>query len=91
MRLYTTGKAAVSGLGEAAMDRALADIEWVRDRIRDLESGEARRAKDWARLAIERANLQVRWATTRDRAAAARLERQVLTALRAESLWNRRR
>lgn len=91
LRLYLTGKAAVSGLGEACLDRALADAAWVQDRLAEVTAGAPRRAKDWARLAVERADLQVRWATTTDRDAARRLERQVLTALRDEALWNRLR
>lgn len=89
--LYLTGKAAVSGLGEAAFDRALADAVWVRERLAHIDKGEPERAKTWARLAVERADLQVRWAETTDRAAARQLERDVLTALKAQALWNRLR
>jgi hypothetical protein len=89
--LYLTGKAAVSGLGEAVFDRALADADWVRERLEHINRGEPERAKTWARLAVHRAALQVRWAETADRAAAVQLERDVLTALKAEALWNRLR
>jgi hypothetical protein len=86
-----TGKAAVSGLGEAAFDRALADVEWVRARLDDLEQDGPKRAKMWAQLAVERAHLEVRWTVVEDRLAALSLERQVIDALRAEALWNRLR
>ena len=89
--LYLTGKAAVSGLGEAAFDRALADADRVTERLAHIDQGEPERAKTWARLAVQRADLQVRWAETTDRAAARQLERDVLTALKARALWNRLR
>jgi hypothetical protein len=41
-------------------------------------------------MALERSNLQVRWATTADGAAAAALEAELIAALRAQGLWNRR-
>lgn len=91
LRLYQSGKGAVSGLGEACLDRALADADWVRERLAELSANTPRRAKDWARLAVERADLHVRWATVADRATALRLEREVLNALRSEALWNRLR
>ncbi len=52
LETYQRGKGAVSGLGEACLDRALADPEWVAERLADLRNGTALRAKSWARLAV---------------------------------------
>lgn len=86
--VYLSGKGAVSGFGEAAFDRALADQSWVMDRLRRAESGGPDRAKSWAAAAVRRLPFQVCWATTADGATAKALERQVIAALRP-ALWNR--
>lgn len=91
LSVYSRGKAVVSGLGEAAMDRALADPEWIRERLADVEAGRPERAAAWGRLALRRANLHLRWATVPDRAEALALESAVLDAFRSADLWNRRR
>lgn len=82
----------MSGLGEAALDRALADPAWLRDRLSDVDAGRQDRARWWAAAAIDRAGLQLCWATTEDGDAAKALERAVLDVL-ADSphLWNRAR
>lgn len=49
------------------------------------------RAKEWGRAAIERADLEIRWAVTEDKAAALRLERDCLNQLAQAALWNRYR
>lgn len=84
---YTSGKGLVSGLGEAAFDRAIADETWLRERLAEVVDGHPRSAKAWGRLAIERADLEVCWSTTTDRKSAVVLEAPVVTALRS-SLWN---
>lgn len=91
LTVYSRGKAVVSGLGEAAMDRALADPEWLRARLADVEAGQPERAAAWGRLALKRANLHLRWATVPDRAGALALESAVLAELSSAVLWNRRR
>ena len=91
LNVYFRGKVLVSGLGEAAMDRALADPVWLRERLADVEAGRPDRAKVWGQAALARAELHVRWATVSDRAGAVALEREVLTALRDQDLWNRLR
>ncbi|MEH1055983.1 hypothetical protein V6U89_12315 [Micromonospora sp. CPCC 206171] len=91
LTVYYRGKAAVSGLGEAALDRALADLEWLRQRVAEVEAGHPRRAASWAQDAIHHADLYISWATTADRETAVALERQALTALASASLWNRDR
>ncbi|TCN39811.1 hypothetical protein EV644_103103 [Kribbella orskensis] len=91
LHVYSRGKGLVSGLGEAAMDRALADPAWLRARLAEVEAGEPMRAKQWGQAAIERADLQLRWAVTADRHAARALERAVLSSLVSHELWNRLR
>jgi hypothetical protein len=91
LTVYRRGRAAVSGLGEAAMDRALADPDWVRARLEQVEAGARWRTRDWATAALERAELDLRWATTATGDAARRLERTVLAALADLDLWNRAR
>ena len=90
LRVYTSGKGMVSGLGEAAMDRALADAAWLRHRLQEVEAGRPERAKRWAAAAIARADLHVRWASTQTADEAKRLERSVLARFES-GLWNRRR
>jgi hypothetical protein len=45
LNVYGSGKALASGLGEAVMDRALADVHWLRERLDDVEQGRPLRAK----------------------------------------------
>lgn len=91
LAVYSSGRALASGLGEAVFDRALADGDWLRQRLAAADAGTPARAKQWGRLAIERAHLEVRWATVVDRASAEALERSCLDALASTSLWNRLR
>jgi len=87
--VYVTGKGLVSGLGEAVMDRALADAGWLRQRLAEVEAGSPMRAKEWGRSAFARAGLQLRWAVTADRATAVALERRIQAVLARSGLWNR--
>jgi len=91
LTVYRRGKGAVSGLGEAAMDRALADPAWLRTRLAAVERGHPERTSAWATAALERVDLHVRWAERDDRAQALALEAAVLEALVGSDLWNRRR
>lgn len=91
LTVYSRGRAAVSGLGEAAMDRALADADWLRARLTQVENGTVWRTRDWATAALDRAELRVRWATTETGLQARLLERTVLDALASVALWNRAR
>lgn len=91
LAVYASGKGAVSGLGEATFDRALADPAWIELQLaRTIEDG-PRRAKAWAQAALEWAEIYIRWATVVDRLAARELERQTLGALDDQDLWNRAR
>ena len=75
--------------GEAVMDRALADVHWLRERLADVEQGRPLRAKAWGQAVFARANLHVCWAITGNRRRAFELERAVLLALNRSDLWNR--
>lgn len=88
LSVYRRGKGAVSGFGEAALDRALADPTFVEDQLRMLKRDGPRRAKDLARDAIAWVAPGVCWATTTDATSARALERRVEAVL-GHSLWNR--
>jgi hypothetical protein len=89
LNVYGSGKALVSGLGEAVMVRALADVDWLRQHLADVEQGRPVRAKAWGQAAFARANLHICWAITGDQRSAVELERAVLRALVGGDLWNR--
>jgi hypothetical protein len=91
LTVYRRGKAAVSGLGEAVLDRALADAAFVRQHLDEVVAGRPQRAAAWAQDALRWADLHIRWAVTDDRDAAAALERAVLDAYAESPLWNRAR
>ncbi len=91
LTVYRRGKAVVSGLGEAVLDRALADATFVQGRLEQLLAGQPKRAAVWAQDALRWADLHIRWAVTVDRPAAVTLERAVLDASAASPLWNRAR
>lgn len=88
LRVYASGKGAVSGLGEAVLDRAVADADWLRARLAEVEAGHPRRVKEWARLSMEWAELEVCWTVAVDKASAEALERQLIVT--RVGLWNRR-
>lgn len=90
LQVYARGRGAVSGLGMACLDRALSDPTWLRERLTEAEAGAPRDALGWAALAVERADLELRWVTTTSAAEASTLEEKVLVALAgAGVLWNR--
>lgn len=89
LSVYRTGQGAVSGFGEAALDRALADPEWVAERLVELRAGRPSRAKHWARDAVARLAPEVTWATCHERADARHLEVRAEALLRPFGLWNR--
>lgn len=91
LTVYARGRGAVSGLGEAALDRALADPDWVAERLSQLIQEGPARAKDWAAAALDREPLEVAWTAAADAEAARAIERQVLIELADADLWNRAR
>lgn len=90
LAVYRRGRGAVSGFGEAALDRALADPAWVEGQLVSLREAGPKRAKLWASEAIEHAAPQVSWAVRPSAADAEDLEDRVLALLGPHGLWNRR-
>ena len=86
--VYRSGKGAVSGFGEAVLDRALGDEQFVIARLARLRVNGPMRTKDWAREAIAWLSPEVCWAVRTDRAFALELEDRVEKALKAHGLWN---
>ena len=91
LAMYATGRAGSSGLGEGALDRALADPEWMKDRLLEAESGRAFSSKELAKAAIQRAGLEVRWAAAPSGPHASALEIKVIESLAESELWNKHR
>lgn len=89
LKIYRNGRGAISGFGEEALDRALADPQWLEQQLHDLRELGPKRAQDWAREAVLRLNLEVSWSVTPDTNDARYLETQTLTLLRTTGLWNR--
>jgi hypothetical protein len=87
LSIYANGRGATSGLGEHAMDRALADPAWLQARLDEALAGRPMRATMAARSAIDHARLEVRWQTVSTRAEALVLEAQLITEY-AGRLWN---
>jgi hypothetical protein len=86
---YRTGHGAVSGFGEAALDRALADPDWIAARLREVRDGQARRTRAWVRDAVVRLAPEVSWSACHERADARHLESLVEALLRPHALWTR--
>jgi len=91
LTVYARGRGAVSGLGEAVLDRALGDPAWVAERLNRLHQHGPARAKEWAAAAFDREPLEVAWTSATDAKSARELERQVLIELADADLWNRAR
>ncbi|GAB3995354.1 hypothetical protein [Nocardioides marmoraquaticus] len=88
LTVYWTGRGPVSGLGEAALDRALADPGFVEQQLALLRDGDARTARHWAQSAVLHLGLEVSWAVTPERDDASYLEKQVVALLRPQgTLW----
>jgi hypothetical protein len=73
------------------LDRALADPEWVAERLGRLRQYGPTRAKEWAAAAFDRESLEVAWTAVTDAKSALELERQVLIELADADLWTRAR
>lgn len=88
LSIYASGRGATSGLGEHAMDRAMADPVWLQARLDEALAGRAMRATMTVRSAIDHARLEVRWQTVPTRAEALVIEEQLI-ATYSRGLWNR--
>jgi hypothetical protein len=84
---YRAGHEAVSGFGEAALDRAVADPEWVAARLERLRAGHRERARGWARDAVVRLAPDISWAACPERADATHLQSRAEALLRPFGLW----
>jgi hypothetical protein len=91
LQVYGRGRGAVSGLGEAALDRALADPVWLEQRLAMLLTEGPSRSKDWAVAALRRAQLELCWVAAPDGATAREWETQAMQELEDIALWNRAR
>lgn len=91
LRIYVSGRAPHSGLGNLALERALADANWLRSRLARVEAGERMSLQAWARDAVAWADLEFSYAVADDAATAATLEVATIAALHEHALWNRRR
>ena len=89
LSVYKSGKGAVSGFGQAALDRALADASWLADQVAEVEAGRPKRTTVWAVEAIARLAPEVSWAVRAERQDAKLLEDAVVGLLRPYGLWNR--
>lgn len=91
LQIYVRGRGAVSGLGEAALDRALADPAWLAQRLTTLLTEGPSRSKDWAVAALHRAAVELCWVPAPDGPTAREGETQALQELEDVALWNRAR
>lgn len=89
LSIYRRGKGAVSGFGEAALDRALADATFIEDHLAAVRLGRPARTAQWAKDAISWLDVEVRWAECATRTEALALEHLVVKLLSAHALWNR--
>lgn len=89
LMIYKRGRGATSGFGQAALDRALQDDDFVESRLAELRNGNPRRAHEWAQDAIDWADVEVCWTTCATKAEALELERRVERVLLHAGLWNR--
>lgn len=89
LSIYRRGRGAVSGFGEAALDRALADAEFVEAHLASVRAGQPARASVWALDAIRRLDVEVRWACCETKAEALSVETAVVELLRVHGIWNR--
>jgi hypothetical protein len=85
LRALVTGHASLTGFAEAALDRALADPDWVRDRLAE----PPQRTRRWAAAAVRRLELDVAWSTCADADEARWLAGRVTELLRPHGLWTR--
>ena len=91
LQIYARGRGAVSGLGEAALDRALSDPEWLSEQLERLRMNGPSRTKLWATEALRHADLSLCWTPAPSAETAREWETRVLLELEDVALWNRAR
>lgn len=89
LSVYTSGKGLASGLGEAVLDRALANEDWIAERLAEVAGGRSRRSKSWGVQAFMWADLHLSWVITADKASARILESEIIESADHSMLWNR--
>lgn len=89
LSIYRRGRGAVSGFGEAALDRALADVTFIEDHLEAVREGQVARAAAWARDAIAWMKVEIRWTGCETEAEALALEDEVVHLLKSHGIWNR--
>lgn len=89
LSIYRRGKGAVSGFGEAALDRALADAGFIEMHLAAVLQGRSARTSEWAQDAIRWFDIETRWATCATKADALTLEGLVVEILMPHGIWNR--
>lgn len=89
LAIYRRGRGAVSGFGEAALDRALADVKFIEDHLDAIRGGHIARATAFARDAIAWIRVEIRWAVCETAAEALVLEDEAVQLLRSHGIWNR--
>lgn len=89
LSIYRRGRGAVSGFGEAALDRALANTAFVARHLDDVRAGKPARASVWAQDATRWLDVEVRWSICDSREFALELERAVVNLLLTHEIWNR--
>lgn len=93
LRGYASGRAAISGFGQAVLDRALSDTSFVEAQLSSMLRGESQSVAAWSRAALATRDASFCWAVTQHKAAARALELQVESRLQAAGvvLWNKPR
>jgi len=89
LSIYRRGKGAVSGFGEAALDRALAGATFVEEHLDAVRAGQPTRASVWAQDAIRLLDVEIRWAECATQANALALESAAIEILKTHLIWNR--
>lgn len=89
LSIYRRGKGAVSGFGEAALDRALADATFVQEHLDAVHAGQPARTSVWAQDAIRWLDVEIRWAECATQTDALALESAAVELLKSHSIWNR--
>lgn len=77
----------LNGLGRALINAALNDVEWLRERLREVENGHVADAVEWMRASVTRESLQVCLLLTFTDQAAIDLEKELIQQ-HESTLWN---
>jgi hypothetical protein len=88
LREYMAGRD-LNGLGEAVLDLAVNDAEWLQYRLVEVRAGRSARTVHWARAALERADVEVSLAFTQPEEDRRELEAKTIDLLPQEHLRNK--